>query len=160
MRLECSTDYALIASIMRHPRIYPWLGDDFYPCAEDFSPNESPAVTYLLAFDDGELLGVFMTHPINGVLWEVHHCLLPSAWGRRARAAGKAYLGWLWHSTHALKVVGFTPSDNALAIRFAKSLGLVEIGRLRRSLLRRGVLVDLVIVGKDKPLEEQQAWQA
>lgn len=160
LRLEQTKDLALVAKIFTHPSIYPCLCDDFYPPPEHFWPNDSPTVAYLLVYDGDELLGMFMTHPINGILWEVHHALLPHCWGRRARAAGREYLRWLWSNTQALKVIGFVPSQNQLAIRYAKGLGLVELGRIDRAYMRGGELLDLVIVGTDRPRALSIAFEA
>ena len=154
IRLERTLDYELIRSIMTHPQVYPHIADDFMPPPENFWPLESPALFRLLAYDGDELLGLFVTHQINGVLWEVDHCLLPNSWGRRARAAGKAFLAWLWENTAAQKVIGFTPASNRLAVRYALGLGLRELGRIPGATQRSFVLIDLVIVGKDRPKKE------
>ena len=151
IRLERTVDYELVRLIMTHPRMYPFLADDFCPAPEDFHPNESPAVVYLLVFDGADPLGCFVTHPINALLWEVHACLLPHAWGRRAREAGKAYLAWLWEFTGARKVVGFIPASNPLMLRYARGLGLTEVGRLTQCYQRAFQLYDLIILGRDRP---------
>lgn len=155
IRLERTLDYELIRRIFTHPKLYPYIFDDFTGAPENFWPMESPALFHLLAYDGEELLGMFVTHSINPLLWEVHHALLPHAWGGRARAAGKAYLAWLWEHTRANTVFGCTPTCNPLAIRFAKSFGLKEIGRLTGCYLRHGELHDLIVLGRARPEEDK-----
>lgn len=161
LRLETTRDAELIRSIFTHPSLYPSLTDDFAPPPEHWWPLDSPSLLHLLVYDAGELLGMFMTHAINGILWEVDHALLPHCWrSGRAGEAGKAYLRWLWANTQAQKVIGFAPSSNLLAIRYAKRLGLAELGRIERSYLRSGELLDLVIVGADRPPASGIAFEA
>ena len=151
IRLERTKDYELVASIMAHPKLYPWIADDFYPSPENFLANDSDAIYYLVAWDDLELLGVCITHPINAILWEVHHALLPKSWGERAAEIARAFDAWLWEYTHAVKAVGFTPSCNRLALRFARRAGMTEVGRVTRAYQRFGQLYDLVIFEKARP---------
>lgn len=150
IRIEQTLDYERVASIFTHPKLYPWLSDDFYPPPEQFWPNTSPSVIYLLAFEGDELLGLFMANPINSILWEAHHALLPSCWGARAAVAGEAFLAWLWTHTLCEKVLGFTPGDNKLAIRYAQRLGMKIEGRIKHAIKRRGELHDLVILGQER----------
>lgn len=140
---------------MTTPGVYEWLADDFYPTPENFWPQMSPAIFHLVAYDGAELVGVYITHPINAVCWEVHHAILPSAWGARARRIGEAYEAWLWENTGAQTAVGFTPTCNRLALRYARVLGMRECGRLPRAYQRRGELFDIVIFAKGRG----EAWQ-
>ena len=151
IRLERTLDYGLIRTIMTHPAVYPHISDDFGAAPENFWPMESPALFHLLVWDGEELLGLFITHSINPLLWEVHHCLLPNARGRRAREAGKAYLAWLWENTQAATVFGLTPANNTLALRYARGLGFTEIGRLTGCYLQRSERHDLLIFGRHRP---------
>jgi len=151
--LERTFDYAQVAAIMRHRRLYRWLGDDFYPPAEWFWPMENEQICYLLAREGGALLGVCITHPINPLLWEVHHALLPEAWGPRALEIGRAFEAWLWAHTRAERAFGLTPTDNRLALAYARRLGMQEAGRLARCYQRDGQLHDLIIFSKSRPKE-------
>ncbi len=154
IRFERTFDLALVRSIMTRPEIYPGLADDFYPSAENFRPFAGAALFHLLAFDDergGELLGLFVTHPINAVLWEVHHALLPSAWGARAHRVGIAFESWLWENTQAQTAVGFTPASNRLALRYARRHGMTEVGRIPLAIARRSRLEDILIFAKHRP---------
>lgn len=151
IRFERTRNLKLIASIMTHPDLWPWLSDDFYPAPENFLPIESEAIFHLMAFDGDEPLGLYITHPINTLLWEVHHALLPKAWGPRALEIGRAFEAWMWLNTDALKLVGFTPACNKLALRYAKQLGMQEVARVAKCYQRRFELHDIVILEKAKP---------
>ena len=135
---------------MTRPELYRWLRDDDGPDPEEFYPNASPHVHYVLAWDDAELLGVVITHPINTVCWEVHHAILPSAWGARAHAIGLEFERWLWANTPAETAAGFTPACNRLALRYARQHGMRETGRIPRAYRRGGELFDLVVFAKTR----------
>jgi Protein of unknown function (DUF2824) len=151
IRFERTKNLQLVASIMTHDALWPWISDDFYPAPEHFLPNADESIFYLIPFDGDEPLGVVITHPINTLLWEIHHALLPIAWGARARAIAEAFWLWLWENTHALKAVGFTPSSHRLAIRFAKQVGMQEVGRITKCYQRQFELHDIVIFEKPRP---------
>ena len=160
IRFERTRDYELVARIMTHPRLYSWIADDFYPPPENFWPNASESIFYLLVFDvdessetktgDGDLLGLIITHPINALLWETHLALLPHAWGETAREIAAAFEAWLWATTPAKKAVGFMPADNTLGIRYLRRVGWREAGRLEACYMRFGRLLDLLIFEKSR----------
>jgi hypothetical protein len=151
IRLERTFDVELVASIMRHPRLYPHIADDFYPPAEEFVPASGPAIVHLLAYEGDELLGVVITHPINAVCWEIHHALLPHAWGERAHLIGVVFEEWLWKNTLAQTGVGFTAECNRLALRFARRHGMRAVGRLPNAYRKGGKLFDLIVFAKNRP---------
>lgn len=151
IELERTFDKNLIAEIMTHPRLYPHIADDFYPAPENFMPLAGDNVFYLLAKEAGCILGLCIAHPINTLLWEIHHAILPCAWGRKAQRIGEAFEAWLWENTQALKAVGFTPSCNTLAVRYAAKHGLKEVGRLTKCYQRGFELFDILIFEKARP---------
>jgi hypothetical protein len=88
---ERTNDYALVRMVMTHPKLYRHLADDLSPAREDYDPPQGEHVWYVLAYDetpgDGlrELLGLWMLYPQNGICWEIHTALLPTACaGRRS----------------------------------------------------------------------------
>lgn len=135
---------------MTHPRLYSSLADDFSPAPDDFRPLAGASIFHLLIYDGPELCGLYITHPINAALWEIHHAILPSAWGR-TDAIGAAFDSWFWeHMVCAETVIGFTPANNALALRYARRHGFTECGRIPRAVSKQRQLVDLVVFSKSR----------
>lgn len=144
-------DYGLIKSIMTHPRIWRFIGDDQAPPPEQFEVPRSSSILYLLAKDDDETLGVFLFAAQNSVCMESHHCLLPQSWGARARDAAKKAITWLFTNTRCVRIVGSTPTCNRAALKFAQDLGFTPFGLNRKSFMRYGVLHDQILFGMSKP---------
>jgi RimJ/RimL family protein N-acetyltransferase len=143
-------DEQLLTETMRHPRIYPHITDDSCPTSENFEAKILPGFLYLGVFDDDEYLGLFLVQQHNLVLYEVHTCLLPSAWGARASAAAKAVIRWMFENTTCQRFITAVPEDNPLALRFARNAGMVRYGVNPKSLQRNGILIDQTLLGLNK----------
>lgn len=150
--LQRTYDFPLIKSIITHRRLWPHIASDFHPTWEDFEPNESEAIHYLLASIGDEHLGLFMTHwIISPLTWEVHHAILPSAWMYTDEIAAQAE-HWIFTETPCETIVGHTPTCNKLACRFALKRGMVESGRIPNGYKKDGNLYDILIFNKQRPL--------
>lgn len=143
-------DMELVRRIMTHPAIYEGIADDFYPAADNFLPMESPNLYYMVAKAGEETLGLYITHPINRVLWELHHALYPRAYRRRGAEIAKAFEEWLFGMTPCVRAMGFTPACNRLALRYAVQNGMELVGVNRQCYMKRGKLWDQIIFGKSK----------
>lgn len=150
IRIEPIHDERLIASAIRHPRIYPHVSDDGCPDAASFKVVLNDAMRFLGVYEGGRFHGLFVIHAHNFVLYEVHTCLLPSIWGERAISAARALVAWVFAETSCRRLVTSVPQGNVLAMRLARAAGLVEYGINPRSLMRGGVLIDQVLLGIDK----------
>lgn len=150
VRVEQINDKALIVAALRHPRIYPHVSDDGCPDAMGLDIVPMPGAFFLGAFDEAEYLGCFFVQRHNFVLYEVHTCLMPNAWGARSRLATKACADWLFGCTPCVRIITTVPVGNALALRLAHQSGMVEYGRNPRSMLKGGELVDTVMLGMSK----------
>lgn len=150
VRIEPIHDEALIGATLRHPRIFPHIRDDGCPTAASLQIVLSDSLRYLGVFDGDRFLGLFLAHPHNLALFEVHTCLLPEAWGPTAVEAAKACAAWLYESTPCRRIVTCVPEGNVLALRLARQAGMTEYGRNPRSLLRDGVLLDQILLGMNK----------
>lgn len=142
-----SQDAALIAQILRHPKLYPLLVDDFAPTADEFEPVMDPRVWHVLARKNPgrRIAGLFSFYPQNEICWEGHVALLPWAWGMRA--IGPAAMRWVFEHTRCRRILAQIPIGNAAAVRFAERCGLERIGIDRKSFQKNGVLVDRVLLG-------------
>lgn len=161
---ERTHDYALLRAIATHPRVWEALADDATPSRDEWHPTEHEAYCYVLVRgpkrqiedasttgplgqDGDEVLGFFLLVPQNAVCWEIHTCLLPCAWGAKARDAAAGIVRWLWAHTNAQRLVTNVPASNRLALRFALRAGMTEYGRNPNSYLKRGQLEDQILLG-------------
>lgn len=147
MTFEPTTDLELVRTIVTHPKLYPMLSDDFSPAREEYVPLEHPAVTYLLAKDGQEVLGLWMLVEQSPVITEVHTCLLPSSWGARAAAAAKGGMSWVFEHTGVQLLITHVPQYNRLACRFARAARMTELGRLPKSFRKNNELHDQILLG-------------
>lgn len=143
-------DQALIAETMRHPRIYPHIKDDTCPAAAEFEPVLDGPFVYVGAYRGAQFLGLFMLHAHSTVLWEVHTCLLPDAWGSTALRCTEACAEWVWSNTTCERLITAVPEGNELALRLAKRSGMVEYGSNPASFLRDGKLIAQTLLGMSK----------
>ena len=151
MTFERSRDWKLIKAVVTHPKVYDHVSDDFSPSQDDWQPIENDAMWYVLSKDGEEVLGLWAFHPINGICYEVHTCLLPSSWGERAHTAVKELVPWVWENMPCKRVVTQVPKYNRIAFYFAKHAGLQEFGVNAKSFLKRGKLHDVIWLGISKP---------
>lgn len=147
MTFERTTDYDLIRRVFTHPAVYRHLGDDFSPAAADFAVNEHPDIWYVIARDELGVLGVITFIPQSRILWEMHLCLLPDAWGSRAAKMGDSLYQWVWTNTPCRRITGAIPATNRLAIRWARVSGMEQYGTNPRAFRKGGRLIDLVLMG-------------
>lgn len=150
MTFERSTDYQLIKTIITHPRIWEHATDDFGPKPEDWQPPQSELVWYVLAKDGAEVLGLFMLVQENAVCWKVHTCLLPTAWGKRARQAAREGAQWVFENSKCLRLITDVPEYNTLALRFAHMGGMTQFGVNPKSYQKNNILQDVYMLGISK----------
>ncbi len=146
-----SFDYGLLTGLLRNPRLYDFLADDFSPPREEAVAFEHPALLYLLARDGAGLLGFFLLDPRSAVLYDVH---VTMPLDRRALAAMRALLGpdgWIWSNTPCQRVSASLPAWNRVAQRFAYRAGLREFGRNPEASQKGRLLHDLVLMGIGRP---------
>ena len=148
MTVTPTTDAALIHFIATHPTVWPHISDDGSD-AGAYEPTLDPAV-WLLVKDEAQVLGTFMLHPLTGVCWQGHVCMLPWAYGKKAKQAFGLMVDWLFTNTDCVKLVGHIPADNQRAIAYAKRCGMVEEGINSASVMRSGNLTDMLYFGLKK----------
>jgi hypothetical protein len=153
-KVERTTDYDQITAVIRMPKIWRNLKDDFSPEPGDYGCPRHPAITYLFVRDNSELLGCWMALPINTVLWECHWFPLPTAWGNRARRATREFFAWIWRNTPAQRLSTSVPESNRLALVFAKAVGMEPCGFQPDSFQKDGKLHGQVIFGMSRPKKE------
>src|ERR1700722_2317169 len=128
MTFERTEDWALVKSIITHPRIYSHMGDDSAISREMWEPQKNEAIWYITVRDEGELMGLFIFFPENSVCWQVHVALLPIGWGKKAIEAFEDCIRWVFKNTACERIVGSVPMWHFPAMRLARAAGLVEYG--------------------------------
>lgn len=154
LRFERTHDLALVKQVLTHPKIWPHITDDGCGAPEDFEPVDHPGFWYVVV-ENGTLQGIFTFQKQNSVCWEVHTCLLPSAWGKLSKEAATGVREWVWQNANTDKdrcdrIVTSVPAYNRLAFRLAKASGMKEYGLNPKAFLRDGVLHDLILLGVSK----------
>ena len=142
---EITTDYALVKTIVTHPKIYPRISDDGSPTPELWEPH--PGCTYLLVRDNEMAVGVFAFVPHNVICVEIHTCLLPLVWGPKAAEIAPKMLTWVWKNTSWERIITNVPDNNRAALRFSKLAGLVEYGYNPNSFKKSGKLYGQTLLG-------------
>jgi RimJ/RimL family protein N-acetyltransferase len=148
-----SWDTALVRSIITHPKLFRHFMDDASPRPEDWHAPHDERCWYVLAWDDDELLGLFVL--IEGdEAWSIHVCLLPSAWGETALRASRAISRWVFTQTAAPRLTCAIRADNRLSLQLAKRSGFRECGTLPASWLSGGVRHDQIRLSLDKDTKD------
>lgn len=151
MKFERTENWELIKKIVTHPRIYPAVSDDFSPKAEDWEPIKDENAWYVVVGDGEEMLGLWALFPENRICWKVHTCLLPKAYGERAKVAAGEGSAWVWANTPCLRLITDVPIFNRLALKFALYAGFTQFGVNPKSYMKYGKLHDVIMLGISKP---------
>lgn len=141
-----------IHRIMTHPRIWPWITDDYAGPPESFHVHHHETLCYVLVEEGARTMGLFLLEQHNGCHVEVHTCLLPAAWLRDSRAIAAQAVAWLWENCPQIERLTTTvPQNNMLALRFAQALGMVEYGVNPSSFKKGGKLMNQTLLGMNRP---------
>lgn len=157
MNIERTHDMVKVEAVMKHPAIWPHIHEDGTDA--DYRPVDHEGFHWMLVTEGAEDLGIFLVHARGEVCFEMHTCLLPTCWGRRAAQAAQLLAGWAFRETECRKLVTSVPAYNRLALRFAQAGGMRLEGINRASYLRNGELVDQIMLGitKQEWLCQQQS---
>lgn len=135
--------------MLTHPTQWDAATDDACPAAAEFRPNEDERIVYLEARRGRELVGILTLIPENAVCFQLHFAGNLSRI-KTATAAARAVIAWAFRNTPARRVVASIPATNRLAIALAKRTGLTQYGVNSASFLKRGQLVDQILLGISK----------
>lgn len=91
---------------------------------------QKPSNVVVFFFDHFEPLGLAWLNGLNGSTAFAHFCGLKSARGRSVEI-GRAALGYWMQNFKFLRVIlGLTPSNNRLAVRFIERIGFSVMGEI------------------------------
>lgn len=141
MKIYRSVDKEVIAKVLNHPKVFPFLTDDMSP--QFYDPVISPHIMYLM--NEGNT-GVVRIDPINGVMCNAHIATTPEVWGDAVTFVKNA-LEWGFKNTRYMKVMAMIPEFNGHAISLAHKAGFVREGVLKKSFLKNWKLHDQILFG-------------
>lgn len=153
MTFERSTDYALIRSILTHPKVWDRITDDYAPVMEVWEPPQGEGRMYVVARDGEEVLGLWMFDAHSVIVLECHTCLLPSCGHKRAIQAAKEMAQWIWENTACVRLVTGVPEYNTVASNFALAAGMTPYGNNFKSVQKGEILWDQHLFGMSRPIE-------
>lgn len=141
-----TTDPDEIKSVLCHPVVYGLISDDGSLPREQFEPLIHELVYYIAARIDGELAAIYQLCAVNSICYDAHINILPRFWGR-TQGATKEALRWVKENTHIKKLQGRIPENYRHVLNHVLTNGFEIEGRQKKSIMRRGVLLDQCIVG-------------
>lgn len=150
MKIYPTNDLELIERTIKHPRVFPHVTDDDSIDPSDWKPELSDEVTYLAVSDDPMFYGIFVLIQKSPICFEIHSCLLPTAYGITAIVALSGAIDWAWRNTTCRRIVAGIPDDNTLAYRLAKNAGMEDYGLNPDCVIRGGRLRSMKLVGISK----------
>lgn len=155
MKIERTHDMALVRQIVTDPAIWPHVHED--GTTDEWEPQDTEDFHWMLVADS-EPLGVFLVHGRGVACFEMHTCLLPTAWGRKAKQAAQMLLAWAFTEASCMKMITAVPEYNRAALRFAKAGGMQQEGINRASYLHAGQMINQIMLGitKEEWLCQQQ----
>lgn len=151
MELSPCEDMDLIKSILMDKAIYPHIIDDG---CDEIHPKYSETMIWLVITENSQVCGAFMVHQHNRATWEIHTCLLPICWGKKAQKAAKLMSSWFFNQPFNLKLITHVPEMNKTAHMFSLRSGMMLEGVNRKSFLKDGILYDQYVLGMTK-----EDWQ-
>lgn len=154
VRLATIDDAPMVASVMRHESIWPYVTDD--NCLD--APEESVVETIsayietqqmpvLVLMDDDRIAGSIFIHPINTIMCELHTAVLPEYRGEKAVCFMLLVKEWLRRYSSWKKVITLVRSGNLPARALAIRMGMSKEGTITNSFLWRGMLHDQYLYG-------------
>ncbi len=137
-----TTDMEAVTKIFNHPKVCGWIVDD-----TAIGPVIlNPAHLYVM---NEEGTAAAAVSPLTGSTCVVHFATIPEVWGKTLEIAREA-IAWIFGNTRFVKIVGFTPECNRLAVRFGKRCGFRVEGRITKAFMKNWELHDMIVFGLSK----------
>ena len=147
LRVERTFDQSVVDSIFHHKDIERFVCDDF---TLDAAYKMIDCIYYLAAFDEDEVVGMFMVHPLSEIIMDSHVAIMPWVAKEKNRAMGKSAINWVFDNTSCLKLNASVPVYNELVLDYAKDIGFLQEGINKQSIMRYGKLHDQIYLGIER----------
>ena len=148
MKIEYSTDYALIKAILSHPENWYYVSDDFCESIEQFEPRQGNGFHYYLVIEDEKPVGCLMLVQVSTVALELHAALTPNFKGDKSQSVLDGLLPVIRADLPAAKRLRvFIPAWNKRALSAAIKSGLEFMGIEKEGSAKDGALHDLILFG-------------
>lgn len=152
-------DIDIVKSTITAPSVWNFASDDLSGSPEAFFPKRESFYLGAWETDDNctRFLGMFMCSPVTGIVVDLHTCLLPVAWGSKAKECANATREWIWANTEYRKITGIIPANNRLLLKFTQDVGMTQYGVCKDAWLKGGKTWDLILVevNKEAPCQQQ-----
>lgn len=143
-------DLAFVRDVFTHPKVWPYICDDFTADPVNFQPPAHHA--YLVPTKDGVPMGCFSLNECNGVTVELHTAILPEFRGQGTADAFVSLFDFIRiHIPGVRRLRTWVPDCNKAALAAAPKVGLTHCGTEAASFLRHGELHDLHLYGVSFP---------
>lgn len=125
------------------------LDDMYVKVAYDGSPSLSefiPEGIWIVLYENGNIAGTINLKQLNNITWMPHIYILERYRGNQSEEWGKLAAEWMKDKCGAKKFLAFTPYK--LAKHHAENIGFKQIGILKDSVQKNGVIMDQYILEK------------
>lgn len=145
MIIKRTYDSDVIDSVLKHDEVRPYIIDDSTDGFIDYPIIDE--IYYLAAYEDDEIVGLFVLHPMNNNVLQGHTSVLPKYRGKKALEAIKSGIDWVFKNTEYDKIIGITPIYNKKAVAYSKKAGFEIEGINKKSIMKNGKLHDQIYFG-------------
>lgn len=123
-------------------------------CCPDDMVDEIPSIVsvpgyrFLGVYEGDQYLGLFVAHLLFGEAF-LHACLLPSAYGEKAREAGRLLEKWIQKNMNPKRVIAQVADFNPWAVRYVKDMGFSFLGTIHGGWMHQGEEHDSNVYAKE-----------
>lgn len=150
MHILRTFDQRPIQQIYSCPSILDKMRVDNFDVDNLFTPNFQTKI-YLLGYDDGVLIGMFILEPFTNISVKVHGAVLPEH-TKLARTFVEECCIWIEDNTNIEHLISETPSKHLKTANFISKCGFNHVGVFSKNIKIDGQYYDLII-------KERKLWK-
>lgn len=146
--IERTFDTPLVQSILGTPTLLRRSGAK---TEKIFNPELQTNIFYLVAIEQGEVMGLIVFHAQNAGCYQGHVNYLPKHWGKSLEKYTKEAIAWMFTHTDCMKIFAFIPDMYPEIKRHALLSGMKKEGALIDSYYIDGTTYSQTLMGITKP---------